>query len=45
MSCQRLRITTADITTLDIDAIVCFESRVRAAFEGALAAHVNGEPL
>ena len=70
MSSERLRVTTADITTLDVDAIVdaaaqaavrrvvqalagapsvervdfvCFEPRVRAAFERALAMHVDGE--
>ncbi len=38
---ERLRVTTADITTL---RFVCFEPRVRAAFERALEAHADGSP-
>ena len=42
MSSERLRVTSADITTLRVD-FVCFEPRVRAAFERALEMHADGE--
>ena len=38
---ERLRVTTADITTLHF---VCFEPRVQAAFERALEARADGRP-